>query len=410
MPSPTSYPKSKINILLLENINKSAVNEFKQAGYSQIQVVPKALSENELAAIIGNIHILGIRSKTQITPLVLSKAKKLLSIGCFCIGTNQVDLTQSTRLGISVFNSPYSNTRSVAELVLGNLIMLIRKIPEKNAAAHQGLWLKDHKNCFELRGKTLGIIGYGHIGSQISVLAEAIGMRIIYYDILPKLPLGNAQPMKSLNELLKTADAVSLHVPGGEGTLNLMNATRLKQMKKGSIFINYSRGDVADLNALAHLLDTKHLAGAAVDVFPLEPKSTNDTFTSPLQNMSNVILTPHIGGSTEEAQENIGSDVAAKLVHFIDTGNSFGSCSIPELNLPIQQSTHRLLHIHHNLPGVLGTINSLLSSLQINIAGQYLKTNEAIGYVVLDIEKKGSENLLSALKQIPNTIKTRILY
>jgi D-3-phosphoglycerate dehydrogenase len=410
MANSTSFPKNKMNVLLLENINKAAVKEFNEAGYKNVEVVSKALSEKELAAIIGDIHVLGIRSKTNITQKVIDNAQKLLSIGCFCIGTNQVDMKAATKAGIAVFNSPYSNTRSVAELVIGNAIMLIRRIPEKSNAAHKGGWLKDHTGCYEMRGKTLGIIGYGHIGSQVSVLAESMGMKVAYYDIVPKLPLGNAIPVKSLAELLKVADVVTLHVPGGKGTENIISKARLKQMKKGSYLINYSRGSVVEIEALSEAIESNHIAGAAIDVFPEEPESKTDKFISPLQGFKNVILTPHIGGSTEEAQVNIGNDVASKLIHFVDSGATVGSHSVPELSLPVQQNTHRLLHIHHNVPGVLSEINGMLSKMNVNIAGQYLKTNDLIGYVVLDIEKKGSEKLLSELKQVKNTIKTRLLY
>jgi D-3-phosphoglycerate dehydrogenase / 2-oxoglutarate reductase len=410
MATSTSFPKNKMNVLLLENINKAAVKEFNEAGYKNVEVVSKALSEKELAAIIGDIHVLGIRSKTNITQKVIDNAQKLLSIGCFCIGTNQVDMKAATKAGIAVFNSPYSNTRSVAELVIGNAIMLIRRIPEKSNAAHKGGWLKDHTGCYEMRGKTLGIIGYGHIGSQVSVLAESMGMKVAYYDIVPKLPLGNAIPVKSLAELLKVADVVTLHVPGGKGTENIISKARLKQMKKGSYLINYSRGSVVEIEALSEAIESNHIAGAAIDVFPEEPESKTDKFISPLQGFKNVILTPHIGGSTEEAQVNIGNDVASKLIHFVDSGATVGSHSVPELSLPVQQNTHRLLHIHHNVPGVLSEINGMLSKMNVNIAGQYLKTNDLIGYVVLDIEKKGSEKLLSELKQVKNTIKTRLLY
>lgn len=406
----TSFPKSKINVLLLENINKAAVKEFNEAGYKNVTVLPKALNEKELCNIIGDVHILGIRSKTNVTAKVIEKAQKLLSVGAFCIGTNQIDMRSATKAGIAVFNSPYSNTRSVAELVIGNTIMLIRRIPEKSNSAHKGGWLKDHTGCYEMRGKTMGIIGYGHIGSQVSVMAEAMGMKVVYYDIVPKLPLGNAIPVKSLQELLKISDVVTLHVPGGKGTENIMSRARIKQMKKGSYLINYSRGSVVEIDALKEAIDGNHIAGAAIDVFPEEPESKNDKFVSPLQGLKNVILTPHIGGSTEEAQVSIGSDVATKLIHFVDSGATVGSHSVPELSLPVQNNTHRLLHIHHNVPGVLSEINGLLSKMNVNIAGQYLKTNDLIGYVVLDIEKKGSEKLLNELKQVKNTIKTRLLY
>ena len=399
-----------MKVLLLEGINPSAVEEFNLAGYKNVEVLPKALSEKDLLNVIADVHVLGIRSKTNVSQKVLEKAQKLYTIGCFCIGTNQVDLKTATKHGVAVFNSPYSNTRPVAELVIGNAIMLIRRIPEKSRAAHEGSWLKDHHGCFEMRGKTLGIIGYGHIGSQVSVLAEAMGMKVIYYDIAPKLPLGNAMPVKSLAELLKLSDIVTLHVPGGKGTENIMSRQRIKQMKKNSYLINYSRGSVVDIDALRDAMKSNHLAGAAVDVFPEEPKSKTDKFVSALQGLNNMILTPHIGGSTEEAQVNIGNDVGQKLISFMDTGASVGSHSVPELSLPVQQNTHRLLHIHHNVPGILSEINSMVSKMNVNIAGQYLKTNDIIGYVVLDIEKTGSDKILNELKQVKHTIKARILY
>jgi D-3-phosphoglycerate dehydrogenase / 2-oxoglutarate reductase len=408
--SNTSFPKNKMKIALLEGINPSAIKEFNAAGYRNVEMYPKALSEKELLSIISDVHVLGIRSKTNITEKVIERAQKLLTIGCFCIGTNQVDMKAATIGGVAVFNSPYSNTRSVAEIVIGNAIMLIRHIPEKSNAAHVGGWLKDHRGCYEMRGKTLGIIGYGHIGSQVSVLAEGMGMKVIYYDIAPKLPLGNAVPVKSLNELLKIADVITLHVPGGKGTENMMSAARIRQMKKSSYLINYARGTVVDIPALKEAIESGHLAGAAIDVFPEEPESKNDKFISPLQGLRNVILTPHIGGSTEEAQVNIGNDVAHKLISFMDTGASVGSHSVPELSLPVQHNTHRLLHIHHNMPGILSEINGILSKKNVNIAGQYLKTNDTIGYVVLDIEKRGSDKILNELKKVKHTIKTRILY
>jgi len=406
----TSFPKSKMKVLLLEGINPSAVEEFNAAGYKNVEVLPKALSEKELLNVISDVHVLGIRSKTNITQKVIEQAQKLYTIGCFCIGTNQVDMKAATKAGVAVFNSPYSNTRSVAELVIGNAIMLIRRIPEKSNEAHKGGWLKDHRGCYELRGKTLGIIGYGHIGSQVSVLAEGMGMKVIYYDIAPKLPLGNATPVKSLADMLKLSDVVTLHVPGGKGTENIMSAARIKQMKKGSYLINYARGTVVEIAALKEAIESNHLAGAAIDVFPEEPESKTDRFVSPLQGLKNVILTPHIGGSTEEAQVNIGNDVAQKLISFMDTGASSGSHSVPEISLPVLQNTHRLLHIHHNVPGILSEINGILSKMNVNIAGQYLKTNDAIGYVVLDIEKRGSDKILNELKKVKHTIKTRILY
>jgi D-3-phosphoglycerate dehydrogenase len=406
----TSFPKENIKILLLEGVHPATIEMFNKAEYTNIETKTSAMDENELIDSIDDIHILGIRSKTNITQKVLDKAHKLLSIGCFCIGTNQVDMGAATNKGVAVFNSPFSNTRSVAELVIAECIMLMRKTIEKNDAAHKGIWLKDSKDCFEVRGKTLGIIGYGHIGSQVSVLAESLGLKVIYYDVEPKMPLGNAEPVKKLEQLLKKADIVTLHVPGAKSTKNIINEKTLKQMKQGAILINLSRGDVMDTDAVKVALETKHLGGLAVDVFPQEPASKGDVFKSPLQGLTNVILTPHIGGSTTEAQKNIGIDVSTKLISFIDTGSSVGSHSVPPLSLPIQHNAHRLLHIHKNVPGVLSEINSILSGLNVNILGQYLKTNEAIGYVVLDIDKKTPADILEAMKKVKGTIKTRSLY
>ncbi len=410
MKSTTSYPKEKIKILLLEGVHASGVDLFKKSGYSDIEQLSVALSENELLKKIHDVHILGIRSKTKLTAKVLSKAEKLLTVGCFCIGTNQVDMNTATEMGIAVFNSPFSNTRSVAELVIAETIMLMRKIFEKSTAAHKGDWLKDSKNCFEVRGKTLGIIGYGHIGSQVSVLAESLGLRVIYYDIEPKMPLGNAQAAKDLDELLSQSDIVTLHVPGGATTKNMMNADRIGKMKKGAVLINLSRGDVIDTLALKKAIEEKHLGGVGVDVFPDEPESKDQKFSSPLQNLPNTILTPHVGGSTMEAQENIGVDCATKLISFVDTGSSVGSFSVPSLSLPVQHDAHRLLHIHKNVPGVLGEINGILSKMNVNILGQYLKTNEKIGYVVLDIDKETSSGVIDELKKVKNTIRVRSLY
>ena len=406
----TSFPKEKIKILLLENIHPAAVDQFKGWGYSNVFEQKSAMTETDLLEIIPEIHILGIRSKTNISPAVLHKAKKLLAIGAFCIGTNQIAVNSATEEGIAVFNSPYSNTRSVAELVLGEIIMLMRRIPEKNAGAHNGQWLKEAEKSYEVRGKSLGIIGYGHIGSQVSVLAESIGMHVIYYDVEPKLPLGNARQVHSLAQLLKDADAVTLHVPGNNSTKGMIGAKQLALMKEESILLNLSRGDVVDPEAVAKAIISGALAGFAADVFPEEPKSKEDLFVSPLQNLPNVILTPHIGGSTREAQENIGVDVSTKLINFIEYGSTVGSKTIPPVTLPVQQGTHRILHIHKNVPGVLSSINNIISELGINIFGQYLSTNEKIGYVVLDIEKRENLKLLNALKKAPATIKTRLLY
>ncbi|MEY3208024.1 MAG: phosphoglycerate dehydrogenase, partial [Bacteroidota bacterium] len=384
----TSYPKDKIKVLFLENISEKAVQYFKVQGYTDVKKVSGALSEEELIKVIKDVHILGIRSKTFISKRVLDHAKKLQAIGCFCIGTNQVDLKACKQKGVAVFNAPYSNTRSVAELVIGASIMLIRKVIDKNKAAHEGIWNKDAKGSFELRGKTLGLIGYGNIGTQTSIMAEAMGMKVKFYDIETKLPLGNAQPVKTLKELVSTADIISLHVPETGQTKNLINKAVLKQFKHGAILINYARGEVVDLEALTQALKDKHIAGAAIDVFPIEPEKNGDKFESSLQGLSNVLLTPHVGGSTEEAQENIGEDVSIKLYQYLERGVSNGSHTIPSISLPPVDNAHRILHIHNNVPGVLSAINTVMSKNKINIVGQYLKTNEEIGYVVLDVDSK----------------------
>ncbi len=406
----TSYPKEKINILFLENISKAAVKKFIDAGYSSVKQIPGALSEEQLIKEIKNVHLLGIRSKSKITEEVLKHAEKLQAIGCFCIGTNQVNMAAATKRGITVFNAPYSNTRSVAELVIASSIMLIRRIPDKNKSAHEGIWLKESAGSHELRGKILGIIGYGNIGSQVSVLAEALGMKVIFYDAESKMPLGNAEDKKSLKELLKVADIITLHVPDLPSTKNIINKTTLKNCKKTAIVINYARGEVMDLEALRDALLNQELGGAAVDVYPEEPEKNGDKFVSPLQGLSNVILTPHIGGSTEEAQQNIGEDVSSKLFNFLEKGITTGSHSIPALNLPLQENTHRILHIHNNVPGVLSEINTQLSLHKINILAQYLKTNDEIGYVVLDVNKNLSKEALQLLKNVKETIKVRLLY
>jgi D-3-phosphoglycerate dehydrogenase len=406
----TSYPKEKIRILFLENISDLAVKNFQQQGYTQVEKITRALTEEELIREIKDVHILGIRSKTQITSKVLDAAKKLQAIGCFCIGVNQVNLKAATKNGVVVFNAPYSNTRSVAELVIGLSIMLIRRIPDKNKAAHEGIWMKDAKGSYELRGKTLGIIGYGNIGSQVSVLAEALGMKVIFYDVETKLPLGNATDGKTLKDVLGKSDIITLHVPETGQTKNLINKANLKYFKKGSILINYARGEVVDLEALRKAITEGNLGGAAIDVFPWEPEKNGDRFQTPLQDLPNVILTPHIGGSTEEAQQNIGEDVSVKLFNYLEKGITFGSHTVPALALPPQEGSHRILHIHKNVPGVLSAINTQLSKHNINIVGQYLKTNEEIGYVVLDVDKKLSAQALGLLKEVKETIKVRMLY
>lgn len=406
----TSYPKEKINILFLENISDAAVKQFKDAGYSSVKKLGGALTEEDLIREVKDVHLLGIRSKTQITPRVLEAAKKLQAIGCFCIGVNQVDLKTATQQGVTVFNAPYSNTRSVAELVIGLSIMLIRRIPDKNKAAHAGIWQKEAKGSYELRGKTLGIIGYGNIGSQVSVLAEALGMKVIFYDAVTKLPLGNAVAKSSLKDVVSQADIVTLHVPDTTTTRNMINKTTLKNFKKGSILINYARGEVVDLEALRKVILEGQISGAAIDVYPWEPEKNGDKFQTPLQDLPNVILTPHIGGSTEEAQENIGEDVSNKLFQFLEMGVTIGSHTVPPLSLPPQEGTHRILHVHRNVPGVLSEINTELSKHNINILAQYLKTNDDIGYVVLDVDRKLSNTAAQLLKEVKGTIKVRLLY
>ena len=403
-------PKDKVKVLLLENISPKAVETFKKAGYSNIQLLKSALNEKELIEKLQDVHVLGIRSKTQLVENVLKNAPKLLSIGCFCIGTNQVNLEIATEEGIAVFNSPFSNTRSVAELIIASCIMLIRKIPYKSREAHEGNWLKDNIESYEVRGKKIGIVGYGHIGSQVSILAEALGMQVYYYDIETKLPLGNAQNIESLEELIEISDFVSLHVPGTEYTKNLFNEKIISLFKKGQYLLNLSRGNVVDINALRNSIENNIISGCAIDVFPLEPKEKGEKFISPLQGLKNVILTPHIGGSTEEAQLNIGIDASLKLIKFMETGATLGSHSIPELSLPKVKGTHRILHIHKNKPGILSEINNKISAMKVNILGQFLKTDERVGYVVLDIPKEDSIEVLKAIKSIKDTIKVRSLY
>ena len=406
----TSYPKEKINVLFLENISDTAVKFFKEQGYSSVKKYTGALSEEDLIKEIKDVHLLGIRSKTQITAKVLDAAQKLQAIGCFCIGTNQVDLKYARKKGVVVFNAPYSNTRSVAELVMASSIFLIRRIPDKNKAAHDGKWMKDAKGSYELRGKTLGIIGYGNIGTQVSILAEGLGMKVIFYDVITKLPLGNASACKSLKELVGQADVITLHVPETPATKNMINKQLLKNFKPGSILINYARGEVVDLDALRNAILDKHISGAAIDVYPVEPEKNGDPFVTPLQGLPNVILTPHIGGSTEEAQRNIGEDVSNKLFQYLEKGVTIGSHTVPDLSVPPVEGSHRILHIHKNVPGVLSAINLALSDNGINILGQYLKTNDEVGYVVLDLDQKLSKKASDILKEVKGTMKVRLLY
>jgi D-3-phosphoglycerate dehydrogenase len=406
----TSYPKHKIKVLFLENISEKAVQYFKLQGYTDVKKMSGALSEEELIKVIKDVHILGIRSKTFISKKVLDSAKKLQAIGCFCIGTNQVDIKACKQKGVAVFNAPYSNTRSVAELVIGSSIMLIRKIIDKNKAAHEGIWNKEAKGSYELRGKTLGLIGYGNIGTQTGIMAEAMGMKVKFYDVEAKLPLGNAVSVKSIKDLVSSSDIISVHVPETLQTKNLISNEVIKQCKTGAILINYARGEVVDLNALAAALKSKHITGAAIDVYPLEPEKNGDKFETPLQGLSNVILTPHIGGSTEEAQENIGEDVSVKLYQYLERGVSNGSHTIPDISLPPVDGAHRILHIHRNVPGVLSAINTVMSKNKINIVGQYLKTNEEIGYVVLDVDSKLSKKAIELLREVKETVRVRMLY
>lgn len=405
-----SFPKEKIKVVLFEGIHQNAVNTFKKAGYTNVELLDKALPEDELIKKLKDVRIIGIRSKTQVTQKVLESADKLLAVGCFCIGTNQVNLKAAAANGVAVFNSPYNNTRSVAELVIAEIVFIMRGIYEKSVAAHRGEWKKVAKNAYEVRGKTIGIIGYGHIGSQVSVLAEAMGLNVLYYDVVPKLPMGNATEVNSLDELLANSDIVTLHVPATPDTVNMIGKTEFDEMKKGAAFLNLSRGNVVVIEDLKAALKSGHIRGAALDVYPKEPKSKGERFETPLQGMDNVILTPHIGGSTEEAQANIGIDAAHKLVKFLDTGATIGSHSVPSLNLPVQRGTHRILHVHKNVSGVLSEINRVVSDMNINITGQYLATNESTGYVVIDVKQELSEQLLENLKQIKHTLRARLLY
>ena len=406
----TSLEKSKIKILLLEGVHQSAVDNFHNAGYENIEHLPTSLDEEALIEKIRDVHFIGIRSRTQLTERVFEAAEKLVSVGCFCIGTNQVDLDAALKRGIAVFNAPYSNTRSVAELVLAEAIMLLRGIPEKNARAHQGGWLKSAKNSHEARGKTLGIVGYGSIGAQLSVLAESLGFNVIYYDVITKLGMGNANQVGSLEELLGRADVVSLHVPDLASTRWMIGAKEIAAMKDGAILINAARGSVVEIEPLAEAIKAGKLNGAAIDVFPVEPKGNDEEFQSPLRGLHNVILTPHIGGSTLEAQENIGIEVSEKLITYSDNGTTVTSVNFPEVALPAHPDKHRLLHIHDNVPGVLSQINRVLSENGINISGQYLQTNDKVGYVVIDVDKAYGPQALEALKEVEHTLKIRVLY
>ncbi|MBR9729202.1 phosphoglycerate dehydrogenase [Shewanella intestini] len=405
-----SLNKDKIKILLLEGVHQTAVDVLKRAGYTNIEYHKASLSEDDLLESIKDAHFVGLRSRTQLTESVINHAEKLVAIGCFCIGTNQVNLKVAEKRGIPVFNAPFSNTRSVAELVIGEIIMLMRGIPQRNAMCHRGGWLKSANGSVEVRGKTLGVIGYGHIGTQLGILAETLGMRVRFYDIEDKLPLGNASQVHSLEALLAESDVVSLHVPETAQTKNMFGVDQFAQMKQGAFFINASRGTVVEIQALAESLTANHIAGAAVDVFPVEPKSNNDEFISPLRGLDNVLLTPHIGGSTAEAQENIGIEVAGKLTKYSDNGSTLSAVNFPEVSLPQHKNTSRILHIHHNRPGVLIKINQAFSEKGINIAAQYLQTTADIGYVVMEVNSDQAEDALHQLKSIDGTIRSRALF
>lgn len=405
-----SLDKSRIRFLLLEGVHRSAVDALESSGYSNIEYINTALPPEELKEKVANAHFLGIRSNTQLTEDIIHSAQKLCAIGCFCIGTNQVDLAAASRKGVPVFNAPYSNTRSVAELVLAEAILLLRGIPEKNTKAHQGVWKKCANDSYEIRGKKLGIAGYGNIGSQLSIMAESMGMDVIFYDAVTKLPMGNASQVSSLNQLLSEADIVSLHVPETPATQWMIDEEQLELMKDGSILINASRGTVVVIEALAKYLKNGKLLGAAVDVFPKEPKSNKDEFISPLQGIDNALLTPHVGGSTQEAQQNIGREVAEKFIMYSDNGTTLSSVNFPEVALPAYPGKHRLLHIHENIPGVLGQINQIFSENNINISGQYLQTNEHVGYVVIDVDAAHSDIAMDKLRHIVGTIRCRVLY
>ena len=405
-----SLAKNKIKILLLEGIHQTAVEMFRSQGYTQVEHLPTALTGEALKEKIRDAHMVGIRSRSKLTPEVLAEADKLMAIGCFCIGTNQVDLQDASLRGIPVFNAPHSNTRSVAELVIGQTIMLARGTFPKSMAAHRSQWQKSASGSHEVRGKTMGIVGYGHIGSQVSILAEAMGMRVVYYDIQRKQPLGNAKPLPDLKSLLAESDVVTLHVPEDTTTKGLFNQKQIAQMKPGSFLINASRGSVVDIDALASALKKGSLGGAAVDVFPVEPKSNEHPFESPLVGLDQVILTPHVGGSTQEAQEDIGRGVAQSLTTFSDTGSTDGAVNFPIVNLPTNPGSHRILHIHRNIPGVLREINKAMAEEEINVLGQYLATDPHIGYVVLDIAKDMSAKLSKVLKDVNGTIRIRVLY
>ena len=406
----TSLEKTRMKVLLLENVHERAVESFVRHGYTTVDRRPKALAGDELAAAIADVHFVGIRSNTKLTAEAIGGAKKLIAVGAFCIGTNQVDLDAAMMRGIPVFNAPFSNTRSVAELILAEIIFLLRGIAGKNALLHQGVWHKAVDEAREVRGRTLGIVGYGNIGSQLSVMAEALGMNVRFYDHVAKLPLGNAEAAGSLEELLESADVVTLHVPDTPQTRGMIGRAEFARMRDGATFINASRGTVVDIDAACGALESGRLRGAAFDVFPKEPKGNDEEFVSPLRRFDNVILTPHIAGSTVEAQANIGTEVAEKLVRYSDNGSTLSAVNFPEVSLPAHPGNHRLLHIHHNVPGVMSRINEVFSRHGININGQYLMTSAKIGYVVMDVEREYSQAGLKALAAVEGTIRTRVLF
>ncbi len=410
MNNKVSLDKSKIKFVLLEGVHQSALDTLHAAGYTNIDYYKKALDGDELKEAIKDAHFIGLRSRTNLTEEMLDAAPKLIAVGCFCIGTNQVDLQAAKARGIPVFNAPFSNTRSVAEMVLGEILLLMRNIPQANAEVHRGVWNKSAVGCHEVRGKKLGIIGYGHIGSQLSIIAESLGMNVFFYDIENKLPLGNATQLPTLDTLLESCDVVSLHVPDLPSTRNLMSAERIAKLKEHALLINAARGTVVDIDALAAALQSGKIRGAAIDVFPTEPASKNEEFISPLRAFDNVILTPHIGGSTAEAQENIGLEVAGKFVKYSDNGSTLSSVNFPEVSLPEHEGTKRLLHIHENRPGILNQLNKIFVDANLNIAAQYLQTDPKIGYVVVDVETEDAAPLLAQLKAIDGTIRARVLY
>lgn len=405
-----SLQKSKIKFLLLEGVHQSAIDALAKAGYTNVVTYPKALPTEDLKQEIKDAHFVGIRSRTQLSEDVLDAAERLVAIGCFCIGTNQVNLEAAARQGVPVFNAPFSNTRSVAELVMAEVILLLRGVPQRSAAAHRGEWQKSATGSFECRGKTLGIIGYGNIGMQLGVIAESLGMKVVYFDVESKLPLGNAQPKATLRALLEESHVVSLHVPQHASTELLIGRQEIAVMRSGAMLINASRGNVVDLDALAEALNGNHIGGAAIDVFPVEPRSNNDEFQSPLRGIDQCILTPHIGGSTQEAQENIGVEVAEKLTRYSDNGTTTSAVNFPEVALPEHEGKHRLLHVHQNIPGIMSAINQVFSDSSVNVSGQYLQTMGDTGYVVIDIESDYSNTLISQLSAIEGTLRTRVLF